>query len=145
MIACPRCGAQDWKPVTESVVRKFNACGNCDYSPWLEKEAPVIDAKTWVLDVAKQHTDSQDEAHRLEQQLHDTEKPSNLLIGRLNKAKRLLVQADQKMLVAESLSQIVEATETGQITMIIPQLGMFQIEWGNFDLFKAIDNKEKLA
>lgn len=139
---CPKCGADDWKPVSQQHVSQFKACGNCNYAPALE-HATVMDAKTWVESIATEHAERQQEAHDQEQQLHDIEKPTTLQHGRLAKAKRLLAVADKKMHIAEALSEVVGATESGQITLLIPELGLYQFEWGEFNLFKAIAKVQK--
>lgn len=140
MKPCPKCGATDWKPVTEQTSQKYNVCGNCSYSPWLERVQPV-NAKDWVLGIAKEHAELQAEAFKIEQNFHDHPNPTTLHHGLLNRARRLLASSDLKMHVAESISEVVEATESGQITMVIPELGLLQFEWGNFNLFKAIGNE----
>ena len=135
---CPKCGGSDFKPVVEQRQISYQECANCKYNMEWER-TETQNAKEWVEGVATEHTSLQDEAHRLEQELHDAVKPTNLQIGRVNKAKRLLEAADKKMLMAEALSEIVGATESGQITLLIPELGAFQFVWGDFDLFRAID------
>lgn len=142
MIACPKCGATDFKEVKENVLQTYKACSNCKYAPALEKAEPQ-DAKKWVEEIAKEHAEVQEQAYKAEQEIHDLNgKASILQVGRLNKAKRLLAASDKKMIVAEGVSEIVEATESGQITLLIPELGLYQFEWGDFSLFKAI-GKEK--
>jgi hypothetical protein len=101
-----------------------------------------MDAKEWVMGIAKEHAELQAEALRVEQNFHDVLNPTTLHHGLLNRAHRLLFASDLKMHVAESISEVVEATESGQITMMIPELGLFQFEWGSFDLFKAIGKSE---
>ena len=136
---CPKCGGSEFKPVLEQRQVTYNQCGNknCEYNmEWAKVES--LDAKDWVEAIAMEHTSLQDEAHRLEQELHDVAKPTMLQEAKLNKAKRQLEAADKKMLMAEALSSIVEATESGQITLAIPELGLFSFEWGSFDLFRAI-------
>lgn len=137
MKPCPKCGAEDWKPVVEQRQVSYQACGNCKYNMEWER-VETQDAKSWVEGIAKEHDELQKEAFRLEQELHDVTKPTNLQIGRVNKAKRLLDAADKKMLMAEALSEVVNATEDGQMTLLIPELGLFSFEWGDFSVWKAI-------
>lgn len=143
---CPKCGGREFKSVTESVQQSYKKCNNpgCNYAPALEHAEP-IDASTWALGIAKEHAERNDVWIKAEQELHDIEKPTTLHHGRLAKAKRLLDESDKKMHIAEALSEVVGATESGQITVIIPELGMYQFEWGEFNLFKAIDKVQKEA
>lgn len=144
MKPCPKCGANDWKPVTEQRQVAYKACGNCQYNlVW--DDVVVQDAKSWVESVAREHDELTQEWVAREQEVHDTEKPTTLQHGRLNKAKRLLAASDLKMHVADALSGVVQDTESGQITLLIPELGMFQFEWGDFNLFKAIAKVQKEA
>lgn len=138
MNPCPKCGANDWKKVTEQRQHAYSACGNCHYAPALE-QAVTVDARDWVLQVAREHDLLAKDALQVEQRFHEINRPTTLHHGLLNRAKRLLADSDKKMLVAEAVSSVVEATENGQITLIIPELGLFQFEWGDFDLFKGID------
>jgi Zn ribbon nucleic-acid-binding protein len=134
---CPNCGSEDIKPVLEQRQVSYNECANCKYNiEWAKVESQ--NAKDWVESIAMEHTSLQDEAHRLEQELHDIVKPTMLQEARLSKAKRQLEAADKKMLIAEALSSIVEATESGQITLAIPELGLMQFTWGNYSVWEAI-------
>lgn len=142
MKACPKCGANDWKSITEQRQYMYKACGNCKFAPALAK-AKTVDAKEWVLGIAKEHQELQEEAFKVEQKFHDHPSPTTLQHGLLNRAHRLLAASDLKMHIAEAISEVVDATESGQITMLIPELGLFQFEWGNFDLFKAIDKVDR--
>ena len=134
---CQKCGANDWATEKQQSLNTFKRCNNCSYSPAFEK-VEAVDAKTWVESIAKEHLELQENAHQLEQELHDIENPSNLQIGNLNKAKRLLEGSDNKMTIAECLSNIIETTESGLITIMIPNLGAWQFEWGAFNLLNAI-------
>lgn len=134
-MTCPKCGNPKFKEVTENVQQKYRQCENCHYSPALEKTEPV-DAKTWVEGIAKERAEAE-EALRVAD-LALAEKNTTLTLGKFNKAKRLLALAEKKMVVAEALSTIVGETESGQITLLVPELGLFQFEWGEFELFKVI-------
>lgn len=144
MKACPQCGATDWHDVTEHRQVIFKACGNCKYAPSLEV-AESQSASEWVEAIHQEHLELEKEAHIREQELHDTRKPTTLMHGRLNKTKRLLAAADLKMHIAACLSEIVQDTESGQITLLIPELGLYQFEWGDFNLFQGIDKVRREA
>lgn len=138
-MVCPKCGNQEFKEVTENSQQKYKRCGNCHYSPALEKAEPV-DAKTWIEGVAKEYAEAVEALRQADLAL--AEKESTLTLGKFNKAKRVLTLSEQKMVIAEAVSTIIEMNQEGQITLLLPGMGLFQFEWGNFDLFEAI-SKEK--
>ena len=141
---CPKCGGSDFKPILEQRQVSYQQCGNknCEYNiEWNKVES--LDAKEWIESIAMEHTSLQDEAHRLEQELHDILKPTMLQEAKLNRAKRQLEASDKKMIMAESLSSIVEATESGEVTLAIPSLGLFQFSWGDFNLWRAVEKSNE--
>lgn len=142
MPLCPKCGGDDWKPVTEQRQFIYKACGNCNYTPSLENAQPQ-EAGKWLEEMAAEHAALVEEAHAREQEVHDAAKPTTLQHGRLSKAKRLLAMSDKKMIIAEAMSEVVKDTESGQVTLIIPEVGMYQFEWGDFHLLRAIEKVQK--
>lgn len=134
-MTCPKCGNSDFKEVTENLQQKYKSCSNCHYSPALERAEPV-DAKTWVEEIY-QHA-SQAESDFIDADVEFRKKETTLTMGKLNKAKRIMEAAQKKVVLADAVSRIVGETESGQITLLIPELGLFQFEYGGFELFKAI-------
>jgi len=134
-VTCPKCGNPEFKEVTENVQQKYKRCSNCQYAPALEK-AESVDVKTWVEGIAAEYKEKQD---AFDQALAaKAEKETTLTIGKANKAKRERLMVEKKMVIADAVSRIAGETESGQITLLIPEIGLLQFEYGNFDLFKAI-------
>lgn len=134
-MVCPVCGNPKFKEVSENVQQKYRQCENCRYSPALERAEPV-DAKAWVEEIAAEYAaavQSFQEANAAYE-----EKQGTLTMGKKNKATRELAIAKKKVTLAEAVSTIVGETESGQITLLIPEIGLFQFEYGDFDLFKVI-------
>ena len=135
---CPKCGMSDFKTAYEQVTQTYKKCGNCGHAEALEK-AEKLDAKEWVSQIAQAH----EEAFRKfgEAKAKAEANPTNLTIALKNVAEREWKQLQDKMELADSVSTIVEGRESGQITLLLPGLGMFQFEWGDFNLFKVIGNE----
>lgn len=134
-MTCPKCGNPEFKDVTENVQQKYKRCTNCSYSPALERAEPV-DVKTWVEGITREHVEATENFKSAATAC--AEKETTLTVGKLNKAKRLLALSEKKMVIAEAVSTIAGETESGQITLLIPEIGLLQFEYGTFDLFKTI-------
>lgn len=140
---CPKCGIVDWKNVSENVVQQYKKCGNCGYTPSFEK-TESLDAKEWVLKLREELSTHTFEFDVWDKELAGTTKPTNKQIGNWNKSKRLMELSQTRLQVAEKLSEVVELIPEGQITLLLPNIGMWQFEWGGFNLFKAIGNEKNL-
>src|SRR4051812_14586329 len=86
--SCPKCGASDWKTVTQNSQSVYKACGNCNYSPWLER-AETQNATEWLERINNEYKDAKHELFVRQEEVSATEKPTTLMHGRLNKATRI--------------------------------------------------------
>ena len=136
-----KCGVNDWKLVSENVQQQYRKCANCGWTPSFEK-TQQIDAKQWVLELKEELSKYTLEFDIWDRELAQTKTPSNKQVGMWNKTKRLMEAAQTKLWIAEKLSEVVELISEGQITLI-SGIGMWQFEWGDFNLFKTIGEQDE--
>lgn len=123
--------------IKENVQHEYQKCDNpsCGYAPAFDK-AEDRNASDWANELLGEHNRLLVEGINLEA---DTKTRPTLLAGLRNKNKRLLEEVELKMRIAEAISDVVDATTQGQITLHAPELGLLvQFTWGGFQLFKSL-------
>ena len=140
MIKCPKCGGAETTEVKEQVTQSYRKCSNCGYTPSFDKVEPR-DAKDWVHELQQARNALLEERDQLEADTSPA-RPT-LHAAKKNRNERLLEESTTKLEIANSVSEIVDLLEKGQITIHAPQLGVLvQFTWGDFSLFESIGKAE---
>lgn len=137
-ITC-RCGSTDFKTVKENVQQTYKQCRSCGWNFALEEfKNPSI--SEWVQSLQLQYSEAKEALNRAVLRLN--EKETNLTLAVRNAAQREVDRVVLQLEIANQLAKIVEATEEGQITLLIPEVGKYTFTWGDFKLFKVLGNEK---